>query len=239
MNPPVTPRFEALNARRHAGWSLGPHAGYGFLRRLSGVEVMVQECHRVACDLPMFWSATDTETLGLSAVPVPGSDWPVDENDEWKGAYIPLLLRTYPFVPGTLKEQGVGAYVDINSPMVSPPEEDRGEGWHIWFDDEGRASPALEAVLEVLRGVHRARQETASLGRALAQLRLLKPIRVPGATRQAYSADPAAVHALPPPLEEVFKRRGWLKALYAQTQSLAHLGLNLSFVDEPAVAASI
>lgn len=238
MTYPMKPRFEGLNSERHRGWMLGPHAGYGYLWRVSSVEVMANECHRVACDLPLVWLATGADTVGLNAVLAPGADWPLARDGRWLGTYLPVLLRTYPFIPGEYREQGVGVYVDINSPMVSPPDEGKGAGWHPWFDGQGAPSPALRAVLEVLRGVHRARQETAALGRALGQLKLLKPIRMPGAPSQAYSADLEAMHLLPPPLGEVFKRRGWLKSLYAQALSLAHLGNEFFLKDDVRGTAS-
>ena len=223
MSLPMTPRFEALNAERHAGWLLGPHAGYGFMRRLSAVEVMVNECHRVACDLPVVWRATGRDTLGLSAILPPGSDWPLDSEDRWLGTYLPLMARVYPFLPGESGPGGTGAYVDIHSAMVCPPGQAQGEGWHPWFASDGSPSPALEAVLEVLRGVHRARQETAALGRALQQLQLIRPLPHYDGASQIYVLDVDAMGKVPPPVEEVFKRRGWMKAAYAQVQSLAHL----------------
>ncbi|GEM_PF-6569514 len=232
MKVPMTPRFEALNPERHAGWLLGPHAGYDFLRRLSAVEVMVNECHRVACDLPVVWRATGSETLGMSAILPPGRDWPIDSEGRWLGTYLPLLVRVYPFVPGEPGPAGTGAYVDVHSPMVCPPGQAEGDQWHPWFDGKGAASPALNAVLEVLRGVHRARQESVAMGRALQQLQLLRPLPHHDGASQIYLLDVEAMGKVPPPVEEVFKRRGWMKAAYAQVQSLAHLDVQRFESDE-------
>jgi hypothetical protein len=238
MSAAMTPRFEPLNPQRHAGWLMGPHQGYGFLHRVSALEVMADECHRVACDLPVVWWATGAETLGLSAVIPPGRDWPLDSDGAWLGTYIPLMARIYPFAPGEKDPNGVGAYVDINSPMVCPPEPSPGPDWQPWFDAQGEVSSALSAVLEVLRAVFRARQETIALGRALQQLQLLNPLPWPGGGNQFYTLNLEAVGAMPPPVQEVFKRRGWMKAAYAQVQSLGHLDSQRSESDEWSDTAS-
>jgi hypothetical protein len=230
---PAMPDFRAINAHAHAGWLLGPHQGYGFVARLSGVEVMANEAHRVACDLPMVWRASGEAAWTLLASPVDSSAWPVSPAGVWLGTYIPLLLRVYPFAPGAMGASVVGAYVDVNSPMVSPPTADLGPGWHAWFDAQGQASAAMAAALEVLRGVHRARQETLALGRALSQLQLLQAIDWPGAEGSNHRVDLDALKRLPPPYEEVFKRRGWLKTIFAQAQSLAHWGSTVRVLGAP------
>ena len=236
MTQPL-PDFQAINAHAHAGWLLGPHQGYGFVQRLSSVEVMANEAHRVACDLPMVWRQAADSSWTLLATPVDAEAWPVDLEGAWLGTYIPLLLRVYPFAPGAMSARGVGAFVDVNSPMVSPPVADRGAGWHPWFDAQGHASPAMAAALEVLRGVHRARQEGLALGRALSQLQLLQAIDWPDAKASSHRVDLDALKRLPPPYEEVFKRRGWLKTIYAQVQSLAHLVCAARVLDAPARSA--
>ena len=232
MSQPL-PDFQAINAHAHTGWLLGPHQGYGFVQRLSSVEVMANEAHRVACDLPMVWRQYGDSSWALLASPVDPESWPVGPDGAWLGTYIPLLLRVYPFAPGAMSAQGVGAFVDVNSPTVSPPAAGRGAGWYPWFDAQGHASPAMATVLEVLRGVHRARQEGLALGRALSQLQLLQAIDWPGAEGSNHRVDLDSLKRLPPPYEEVFKRRGWLKTIFSQVQSMAHLGSTVRVLGAP------
>lgn len=225
MNPSSFPRFEPVNPKRHAGWLLGPHTGYGFLRYFNSLEIMIGECHRVACDLPMLWQSQGGNAMTLSAVAVPGVfEWPVGRDDRWSGTYIPLLARVYPFFPGEPGTHGAGAYVDVNSEMVSPPGDDHDrDDWLPWFDGEGMVAPALATTIEVLRGAYRARQETSALGRTLMQMRLLEPVACSGIDLAGFRLDGRALDKAPGSVQEVLKRRGWLKALFAQLISLRHL----------------
>ena len=221
-------KFEAVNKTRHIHWAFGPHTGYAFVRDVTHVEIMANECHRVACDMPILWvkdaSAKSTFTMSVVCAS-PAKDWPVGASGEWLGTYVPLLLRTYPFFPGQLQSQEVGMFVDPASDMVRDLQgAGPDDGWYPLFDASGNVTPALESVAQVLQGAHKARMETYALGRALDQLGLLRPIEVDGEhSADLYRVDIEKMNQLAPAFEQLFRQRSWLKALYAHVVSLGHV----------------
>lgn len=89
----------------------------------------------------------------------------------WDARYVPALLRAYPFAIAPTPERQYVVCVDEDSDVIS-----REEGEPL-FDAEGKASPYLEAMRQLVEKAEVEVERTKAIGRRLLELGLLQPRR--------------------------------------------------------------
>ena len=93
-------------------------------------------------------------------------------DERWDALYRPLALSIQPFLIGRPGPDGGEGQVHID--MAHPRISTTGEGTRL-FDDDGRPTPHVEAVAEMLGDLDHAHREGASFFAALERHDLLEP----------------------------------------------------------------
>lgn len=90
----------------------------------------------------------------------------------WEGGYIPLAVRTQPFlIGGKPGEPGNQVHVDLASPRIASDDD----GVRV-FDDDGRPTPYLESIAEQLGALDAGYTTSADFFAALRRHDLLEPL---------------------------------------------------------------
>src|SRR5262249_41757606 len=101
--------------------------------------------------------------------PQPDRNLFVGPAGQWLGAYIPAILRSYPFCLGRVKGSSeVALCIDADSRLIV---DTQGEDF---FDAEGNLSPATKAIQEFLTRVERDRVATDMAVASLAAAGLIR-----------------------------------------------------------------
>ena len=93
------------------------------------------------------------------------------EGTRWRGAYMPALLRMYPFAMGRVDEQSFAIVIDMAWPGVSQTEGDR------LFTETGEVSELTRLVQQQLELAETEVQRTRFVGQKLQELNLLREMR--------------------------------------------------------------
>lgn len=90
----------------------------------------------------------------------------------WDGGYIPLAIRTQPFlIGGAPGASGNQVHVDLASPRIATDDQ----GVRV-FDDDGRPTPYLESIAEQLGALDAGYSASAEFFAALRRHDLLEPL---------------------------------------------------------------
>lgn len=94
------------------------------------------------------------------------------EDGRWSARYRPLALSIQPFLVGkSASREGTEVHVDLDHPRIAAPGE---EGVRP-FDDSGRPTPYLEAVMAGLDELDQGHREIDDFFAALERYELLEP----------------------------------------------------------------
>jgi len=160
---------------------------------------------------------------------VPGRNIFVGSDGRWLGNYVPAWFRVYPF--RFLPQKGGGEAVlsvDEGSRLVV----DADSSGETFFDADGKLSPALKPIVELLRQVQRSQQATDLAVSALAQAGVIKPWQIKIKSEQGEQAvsgldhvDEAALGALPDAAFLKLRAASALPIAYAQMLSEGQLSV--------------
>lgn len=93
------------------------------------------------------------------------------DGTRWRGAYMPALLRMYPFAMGRVDEQSFAIVIDMAWSGVSQTEGD------LLFTDTGEVSELTRLVQQQLELAETEVQRTRFVGQKLQELNLLREMR--------------------------------------------------------------
>lgn len=93
------------------------------------------------------------------------------DGTRWRGAYMPALLRMYPFAMGRVDEQSFAIVIDMAWPGVSQTEGD------LLFTEKGEVSELTRLVQQQLELAETEVQRTRFVGQKLQELNLLREMR--------------------------------------------------------------
>lgn len=93
------------------------------------------------------------------------------DGTRWRGAYMPALLRMYPFAMGRVDEQSFAIVIDMAWSGVSQTEGD------LLFTDAGEVSELTRLVQQQLELAETEVQRTRFVGQKLQELNLLREMR--------------------------------------------------------------
>jgi hypothetical protein len=225
---PQSPQITAISKEQFSGKAWRRYTGYGFAAGANLIPLVAIELAYAVPAMPLGFVQRGEDFLMVAVTAVqPGTNLFVAPDGRWLGAYVPAVLRGYPFrlVKPQDREDSV-LCIDEASGLVV---EEGGEG-ETFFDEEGQPSKSLKDVLELLSQIERSRIATQAAVDALAAVNLIQPwplnirlgeknITVNG----LYRIDEAAFNALNNKAFQTLRKSGVLPVAYAQLFSMNQL----------------
>jgi hypothetical protein len=154
------------------------------------------------------------------------------QQDNWRGCYVPLMLRRQPFLIGQqlVREDGIETaqrviHIDLASPRVS---SDEGEALFLPF---GGGSPYLDEVASMLETIHHGMLDSKAFIAMLLEHQLLESFTLDltfsnGQKQQLagfYTIHEENLAALSPELLAPLHQKGYLQAIYMAIASQANI----------------
>lgn len=154
------------------------------------------------------------------------------QQDNWRGCYVPLMLRRQPFLIGQqlVREDGVETaqrviHIDLENPRVSSTE---GEALFLPF---GGNSPYLDEVASMLETIHHGMLDSKIFIDLLLEHQLLESFTLDltfsnGQKQQLagfYTIHEENLAALSPELLAQLHQKGYLQAIYMAIASQANI----------------
>jgi hypothetical protein len=217
-----------LNPARHAALRLREPAGYGFAAAVDRSLLMQSEMVRAAASYPILF-AEDPDGDGFQPLAllgmVAGENLFVESDGSWQAAYIPAVIRAYPFA---LARAGAAddfaMCIDAGSESISLSDGDP------LFDAAGSPSPILESVRTSLARLRQMQLRTEAFCRALAERNLLAPLEIRARRRGEalemtglFAVNEERLEGLSDARLAGLREERWLGSIYAHIVSLQHL----------------
>ncbi len=223
-------RLERLSREAHAHLRLNQTTDLSYAGNTHLVDLAAVEFVQAAADFPVVFVDEDGMTpkglLGLQD----GVNSFVGADGRWREpAYVPGVIRMYPFLLSDDGDGDIGVYVDLDF-----------AGWDTrhgkrLFEDDGSDAPYLHEVMEFLRGSAVEEGRTRDLVRELERLELLAPatmtFRHPERTFTVdglWTVDEERLQALPYTELALLHSKGYLAWIHAHLVSL-HQGTKLLY----------
>ncbi len=164
-----------LDSVKHANLRLLPNSGAHFAAHQHVLPLRAEEIDKAVSSFPVFLTRnTNNGTLSFSAV----TSLEVERNlfvedEQWKAAYVPQIMGTYPFylMPTEEADQYVVG-IDESSNVLSTSE---GEPL---FNDNGETSAWLDSVTKKMNAQTRSIQQTFLFAKAIEEADLIKELNV-------------------------------------------------------------
>jgi hypothetical protein len=167
------PQYVVISREHYGAKKLRPHANFAFLAREALVPIVNAELHAVALSMPIgFVEQKGRYTLVAVMSFIPGRNLFVGPDNQWLGKYIPAMFRGYPF--RLLRQEGSEDFVlgvDEDSPLIA----DANETGEAFYDEEGKPTASVKAMMTFLTGVERSRTATDLALAALAKASVIRP----------------------------------------------------------------
>ncbi len=169
-------KIVAVSKEAHSDLKITPITSFEFARGYHVASVMGAEFFRAASTYPIVFvedQVTDefrpVVLLGLE----PDENLFVDPSGKWEAAYIPAIIRRYPFALAKTDEDGrFTVCLDQESEFLS---KDEGEPL---FDEEGEPGKVLENVKKYLGGLQQMEQATQELCREFKEKNMFAPLNM-------------------------------------------------------------
>lgn len=232
-------RVVPISKERHGGKKVRPSKDFRFAASYHVAYVTMHEFARAATLYPLvFLEDKDNDQfrpvalLGLEA----GENLFVDSQGQWAGAYIPAIIRRYPFALTKAEEADrFIVCVDEASDLLSDTE-----GAPL-FDEQGNASQVIENVKRYLGELQQMDALTQAFSQFLVQNNLLTPLnmRVNAANQVrnvtgCYVINEERLNNFSDAKFAEVRQKGYLPAVYAHLISLAQIE-RLASLKKPAV----
>jgi hypothetical protein len=164
----------SVDRERHVGkgWR---RPGYTFAAANAVAPLVGSEFANAALAMPIGFIEQSGRYMPVAVMALAqGSNLLIGPNGQWIGKYVPAILRCYPFYLSRSegKDEAI-LCVDEDSGLVV--DEDGAENVEKFFEIDGKLSPTVNAVVEVLRQVEHDRTLTDLAVAALAEANVIKP----------------------------------------------------------------
>jgi len=229
INPLVGPQTVALDRNTHRRLKLNwPVADWTMAAHLNAVFVPAAEFADVCRDYPIVFVRAGEDPQGkMQIAPVAVLGLSEKENlyldgKRWRAAYVPALLRSYPFGIARVDEQRFALAVDAGWSGLSETE-----GLPL-FTEAGEPTELLQAIHKQLEQIEIEVQRTRAYGTRLHELDLLREMRfdatLPDGNKLGLdgflTVDEAKLNALPDATLVELQRIGMLGLIHAHWVSL-------------------
>lgn len=217
-----------INRTRHEKLKVQPVESYGFARGIHIVSLMMQEFANAVTVYPIVF-IEDAERDAFLPVALlgftPGENLFVDDAGAWDAAYIPAIVRRYPFgLARTTETEVFSVCIDEESGLLSETD-----GLPLFVAGED-TSPVMERAKSYLLELHQMERSTRAFCDLLREKNLFVPlnlrVRDPGAVRDVtgcYVVNEQRLNGLSDETFLEFRRRSYLPAIYSHLNSLAQI----------------
>jgi hypothetical protein len=232
INPQLHITPVAIDRTQHRDLQLKlPVTDWGVASSLNSIFVAVTEFGDASRDLPIVFVNAGQDEAGKPLVaPIavlglhPGENLTLKDG-QWRGRYMPAVLRTYPFCIGRIDDKQFAICVDTAWAGVGT------SGGEALFHADGTASPLLEAAQQQLEVVETEVQRTKLMCQRLAELDVLRDMRFDatfpdGRTHTIdgfLTVDEARMKELPDEVILDLYRSGMLSVIHAHWVSLGNM----------------
>lgn len=162
----------------------------------------------------------------------------VDHEGRWRGAYLPGVLRSYPFNLRPARSHADAqderlVFCFNKSGGLYREAPDRSQGEQRFFDDTGKLEPVVQKCFDYLLARHRDEQITKSALRALHEAGLFVPWQVSPVSENGdkqvlkgiYRIDESALNNLGADELLTLRNANALPVAYAQLFSMSRIGV--------------
>jgi hypothetical protein len=222
-------RLVPVSREQHGHLRIRPATGFGFSRRFHLASLAMQEFARASAFYPIVF-LDDREREAFRPVALlgveSGENLFLEPDDSWlRGAYIPGILRRYPFaLADTERNDEYAVCVDADSGLL-----DEREGMPM-FSADGSPTETLENVKRFLGELQQMDALTLQFAAFLARHNLLRPlnlrVQVAGSPRDiagSYVVNEERLDALSDSVFLEMRNLRYLQPLYAHLSSLPQI----------------
>lgn len=236
-------QYVPLTPDRHASLAWRRYESYLFAASEALQPIVSAELPRAALCLPVAFVA-DAAGAYLPVVvlgPEPGVNAFVAPDGRWLASYVPGELRSHPFKVALTPDGQKVVCVDEASGLIVQPAA---AGAELFFGEDGKISPTVRQVVDLLEGLESMRPATLAATAALAAHGLLQPwqiqLEIDGhvhALAGLHRVDEVALNALPDDAFLALRRSGAIPLAYAQLLSMQHVATLQTLAQAKAAAA--
>ena len=214
---------------RHKDLAIKAGLSYEFAKKVNSVPLTAVEFAQAAAEYPIVFAGTEEAVMPAVILGVRESEnLYVDDSGAWRGKYIPLFVRRYPFVFSTDKT-GKNFILHIDESFDGCNREGRGERL---FDNDGQQTQYLRSVLNFLQDYQGRFMRTKQYCDRLKSLELLQPMQaqfnLTSGERRSLSGfmtvDREKLKAVSVEDLETMFRNEELECTYLHLHSLRHFG---------------
>lgn len=224
-----------VNRERHAKTRIKEIQGFGFAAKFHIAYVTMHEFSRAAAVYPIVFvedkdSFRPVALLGLDA----GENLFVGADGKWGAAYVPAIIRRYPFaLAGTGNEGQYTICIDEGSELVGTSE-----GSPL-FDDKGEPTQVIENVKRYLSELQQMDQLTQQFAAWLKENNMFTPLNMRVRDQDkvkniagCYVVNEERLNNLSDEKFLELRSKRFLPAIYAQLMSLAQVERLMTLKDK-------
>lgn len=216
---------EALSAKRHANLKYKPVRGYAHAAELEAIALSAEEVGEASKHYPIVFPLKG-DVAPMAIVGMAKQNRFVGKNGAWRsGAYVPAMVRAYPFALGkTQSAESFALVVDRAAPQFS---EDEGQA----LFEEGKPGKHIEHAQQFLKALHLGLRSATTLAQELVKAELLVPVQLSlkqqdkeqkGAAFRVI--DRKKLAALPDETRLAWAKNGLLALVHLHLNSLSNVG---------------
>ena len=165
----------ALSSSKHSDFKVTPNCVVDAVKDQHIVNIRVSEISKASACMPVFlnkFEGTDDWSIStITSLELNKNLFVVD--DKWSVNYVPNVMKVFPFFlanSGSQKEDEFTVGIDEESTSFN-----KKDGVAI-FDEDGKSTPAMEAVIELLQGDIAGRIQSKKFTDALEEFDLIDPL---------------------------------------------------------------
>ena len=222
------PNYQVISQANYANKRWLRYTSYAFAMKEAVMPLAMAELPKAAISLPIGFIAQEDSFTPVAVMSVqPQKNLFVALDGRWIHSYIPAALRSYPFHLANTTDGQQVLCIDEDSGLVNDGPE--GEAF---FDDEGKAAPAIIDIMNFLSETAKSRQATANACAVLKTHGLIKPWPITLRTDNGeqtieglFQIDESALNQLPADALLAVRDAGGLLVAYCQMLSMQHLSI--------------
>jgi hypothetical protein len=214
-----------VNSVRHKGWSVEVGSDYSFAKKVNSMPLMAVEIPFAAADYAVVFAGNEQAVMPAVILGVRSNDnLFIKADGSWDARYVPAFARRYPFVFSSSDDGGTftlcidEAFSGFNQAGKGAP----------LFEEEGKASPYVQNVLNFLQEYQSQFLRTQSFCKTIQESGLLEPmqaqITTPGGEKLSLSGFMAVnrdkLKALSPEKLAILAKTDELELIYLHVNSM-------------------